>query len=126
MKDIGNEHVSYEINMLQYCFKMLENMQGNRKPGDQGTWNALHESFCVHAHNLLKYLPLREFDAGQSFLANGYIEAIEDQVITLDPMRRTTDVSSTSGMGAKFKIAFPHDHKRILELIQDRIESWSK
>jgi hypothetical protein len=117
MIDFKNEHVSYEISMLQHCFRRLA---APRYTGDQADWNAFHESFCVHARNLLNFLPIRVVSTDLS--DQEYIQAIENQVVTLDLDRRTVSVSTKDRLfSAKDKIAFPHDHIRILNLVQDRL-----
>jgi hypothetical protein len=45
-----NEHVNYEINMMEIAHTQCLNTQ------DQALWNMAMESFCVHARNCLNFL----------------------------------------------------------------------
>jgi hypothetical protein len=77
------EHVQYEVTMLIATFAALE-----RGPSSQFELNVLHESFCVHAANMLDWLPC---SPSQRIIANKYTDLIEGQVTSLSYSGRTME-----------------------------------
>jgi hypothetical protein len=68
------EHVSYEVVMLNYTFMRLMTSQSST-PEEQLEFNAFLESFAVHARNLVEFLCNKAEDEARS--ACDYIPAFE-------------------------------------------------
>jgi len=55
--EVIETHLPYEIGMLVFTAKLLETMQpGNLPENEAAVRNALIESFCIHARNLIDFL----------------------------------------------------------------------
>jgi hypothetical protein len=106
--EIMEHHLPYEIGMLVFTSRLLETMQpGNLPDHEKAMRNALIESFCIHARNLIDFLEgkkkksrLRAKSVTDGYKpASGWIDKaltkkIEDQIAhitinrTLDPSAR--------------------------------------
>lgn len=100
-----NEHVNYELQMLEACYVTLKRLSqgmmipamipGGEKANGQFFFNMVHEDFCVHARNLLLW-----YYAGGLVMPQeiAFIkEKINDQIVTLIPDFRTSKIEEKIG-----------------------------
>ena len=85
---IDKEHLNYERHMLLAVYDRLCNSYGI----DIVTFNAFHESFCVHAYNIFTYYA-KNFKNTKVKL---WKRLIEEQVLTLTN-KRTVVMSEKIG-----------------------------
>jgi hypothetical protein len=112
MDMMTNEHFRYEHQMLGACFQMLGNLSPIT-PEKQAWFNAVHESFCVHANNLMETLaPPSDRYLKEEF--HKYRSMIWDQILTLSE-RRTAEVGE--------KITFPNVHARIIAVVNEQLRA---
>lgn len=98
-------HVNYEFQMLKFAFGTLQNIvDAGLTPERQGVFNAMHEVWCLHAMNLLKYMD-HDFE--------NIIERVETQLLRLDHTRTAPT--------HKDRILSPHrkGHEFILERMKN-------
>jgi hypothetical protein len=69
------EHFFYELLMLRYTAMRVQEVQS------QLLWNALYESFAVHARNLYDFL--RNEDDQRNFKASDYIKEFDCGKLTI-------------------------------------------
>lgn len=108
-----NEHFRYELQMLYYCYRKVESNHTLALQGfpDQAAFNAYHESFMVHAKNLLEFLQTKCIldDPNVYVEMDKLFGMIDDQIVSLDLERRKSDASD--------KLTFPAYHNKLLELV---------
>ena len=80
LKEFENEHLRYEYSMFIHTYQSLL-LKGLSY---QLELNVYHESFCVHAYNLMTYLPHDKNETDRF-----YKQMIVNQIITLSPFGRT-------------------------------------
>jgi hypothetical protein len=101
--EVIERHLPYEIGMLVFTAELLETMQpGNLPDNENAVRNALIESFCIHARNLIDFLAGKRKGVRAKAVTNNYkafvngeidkalTQKIEDQIVTLG---RTSDPS---------------------------------
>lgn len=77
-----NEHLNYEYQMLVYTHKRLAEQYFN----GQSEFNVFHESFWIHARNLIEALDIVELSQ--------YNYAVEIQITTLTIKDRTDPIDA--------------------------------
>jgi hypothetical protein len=121
---VKNEHVSYEWQMLQACYHVLQKLNkgmmiplmisGGEQANGQFFFNMVHEDFCLHARNLINWKHSLEYDVmGYDFTLASIMKKVEDQIVTLDVERRTAKVEE--------KIS-DYDRKFLYEYIKEFME----
>src|ERR1700722_11230573 len=79
-----NEHVAYEFAMLDAVYITLQQRNLPSSLSQQFWINVLHESFCVHAWNLIGWIVE---DTNDPFVVedkvDGILEKIADQILSL-------------------------------------------
>ncbi len=61
------KHLAYEIEMFRYTYVGLQNQK------DQLLFNALYESFCVHARNLMDFFFNQASDKERNYIAADFL-----------------------------------------------------
>src|SRR5277367_253397 len=77
----NNPHVIYEFNMLDISYDQTQNFKDYWGTKQIGMFNMYHESFCIHAYNLINWFGGPTEDIREVY------QAIVDQILTLGPNR---------------------------------------
>lgn len=89
-EDLKNEHIGYEVLMLEIC---LDNGKLLHENNIDGYFifhnNVCHESFFVHARNIINYYNLNDDGVFDEILRK-----IDEQILTLDLSKRIGGVDS--------------------------------
>jgi len=89
---IPDEHAVYEYSMLKGCYKLL-----SEGINDAFTFNVLHESFCIHAYNLIGYLrtpkliPIHPLDDLEDKINNQVLTLTENRTSNFDEKLQNAD-----------------------------------
>jgi hypothetical protein len=69
--DYLEEHLPYEISMLEHTFRRLHLTK------DQADWNAFLESFCQHARNLKAFLTGDKGKGNNNVVASDFVSSLK-------------------------------------------------
>lgn len=82
-----NHHVTYEFNMLKLCYDATQNFGDYFGTQQKFLFNCFHESFCVHAWNLIKWFEGDEWHTNSEI--EPYMSKIKEQILSLGGGRTT-------------------------------------